>query len=301
MNLFKDRCLLLFRLPTEVISNVEMGCCSIKKNVLGTSGVASCWCLVVFLSENFIYIRHISPLSLPNRCSMYLVQRNLEKMADMFFKYISNEGKKHLEIERVCLFGGIDAAGNYLTDLGRATISFCQSVPRRLLVNVKYCEADTAKFLSFLNKIVYTSLNMNVSVPIIKNNEPDTYTSGVTVFGESFGSIRRVTLIVSDVSMTTHIVVLDPLQNRLNLAFKSSKPPKTYFNVLMLAKNIEISTVHLSQHPPFPSFPTMNFYRNTTLHHVLGNLQCQLAEPLKDSKLVPNAEEGITDDENETN
>ena len=74
-------------------------------------------------------------------------------------------------------------------------------MPHRLLVNVKYCGADTDKFLSFVNKIVYTSLNMNVPVPIIKNNEPDTHTSDVTVIGESFGCIHRVTLIVSDVSM----------------------------------------------------------------------------------------------------
>jgi len=46
----------------------------------------------------------------------------------MFFKYISDEGKEHLEVEHVCLFGGIDDAGNYLTDLGRANniiLSIC--------------------------------------------------------------------------------------------------------------------------------------------------------------------------------
>ena len=79
---------------------------------------------------------------------MYLVQRNLEKMADMFFKYISDEGKEHLEIERVCLFGGLDVAEDYLADLGRITTLYLLGSPSIVTILLSLVHLDMISMIS---------------------------------------------------------------------------------------------------------------------------------------------------------
>jgi hypothetical protein len=173
---------------------VGTDCAKITKNKLATSGVASCWCLIVFLTENYIYIRHISSIGLASGDSPYAVQRNLEKMVKMFDEYVAKEGKSHLLIEYVCLVGGIEDAENKLSTLGHKTTSFCLNPPSIFIYKNKYVTSE--RLLTFLSKVVYVNLNINEKISETIGGETKDDSTGITVIAESLGQIRRLSLLV---------------------------------------------------------------------------------------------------------
>jgi hypothetical protein len=156
--------------------------------------------MIVFLTENYIDIRHVSSLGLGSGGSLYNAQRTLENMVMMFDEYLKEEGKNHLDIEYVCLFG--------LSILGHLTRSFCLNRPYTLPYKTKYITSE--RFLIFLNKLVYVNVNMNERIITTLGGNKYEDTTGVTVFAESVNQIRRLSLLVFAFHKMTILFVLDP-------------------------------------------------------------------------------------------
>ncbi len=298
-------------------------CAKITKNKLATSGVASCWCLIVFLTVNYIYIRHISSIGLASGDSPYAVQRNLEKMVKMFDEYVAKEGKSHLLIEYVCLVGGIEDAENKLSTLGHKTTSFCLNPPSIFIYKNKYVTSE--RLLTFLSKVVYVNLNINEKISETIGGETKDDSTGITVIAESLGQIRRLSLLVflpskipttlvsseipttlvsSEIPTTLvsskipTIFVLDPARSRPNLIYKTKRKPQSSLEFAITNKKIEFSLTSNFYLPPLDHY-NFKIYSLYTLRYVFKDLIPNLQKPSEEEECNPNAESPVTDDEDQ--
>jgi hypothetical protein len=302
---------------------VGTDCAKITKNKLATSGVASCWCLIVFLTVNYIYIRHISSIGLASGDSPYAVQRNLEKMVKMFDEYVAKEGKSHLLIEYVCLVGGIEDAENKLSTLGHKTTSFCLNPPSIFIYKNKYVTSE--RLLTFLSKVVYVNLNINEKISETIGGETKDDSTGITVIAESLGQIRRLSLLVflpskipttlvsseipttlvsSEIPTTLvsskipTIFVLDPARSRPNLIYKTKRKPQSSLEFAITNKKIEFSLTSNFYLPPLDHY-NFKIYSLYTLRYVFKDLIPNLQKPSEEEECNPNAESPVTDDEDQ--
>jgi hypothetical protein len=88
----------------------------IAQSVLATAGVGPCWVVVAFLTENKIYIDHLTSLQLPDNASYCSAQTALETMVKRLYEAIGR-ANENLKIKYVCLFGGKYQPNDYLSNL----------------------------------------------------------------------------------------------------------------------------------------------------------------------------------------
>ncbi len=114
------------------IDNINMGKFETAQGVLTSNGVGPCWRVVVFLSENKIFIDHLTSLQLPNNASYRSAQRALEKMATHLYDLLDRDNGNS-KIEYVCLFGGNYRPNDYLCNLGYMVKFLCSTPSETLL------------------------------------------------------------------------------------------------------------------------------------------------------------------------
>ena len=95
---------LLYRSSITWIKNVFLDDSKLVKKELSTTGVATCWAVVVFLTNNYVYLEHITSASLSPESDIESDQDSLEEVIYRMKSKIDSENPD-LEIAQVERYG----------------------------------------------------------------------------------------------------------------------------------------------------------------------------------------------------